>query len=239
MIAIKGINEEQIARLYENFKKKYKDQYGEAEWEYIEDNFWTYVFEPASCDILMQVYQELNIQHRTPSFYQRHLKRIKKRFDITGNILDVGSGIIPSFANMLAYEQLKLGKGTITLYEPQLLTTTPKYHNMTLHKEKFTEDTHIKEFDLITGIMPCAATESIVKAACKNRKDFYIAMCGCTHFENYYLYNFNMVSPERYQDYVIELTEDLLREYDNGTLVVERLERGFPIDYPILYNRKK
>ncbi len=237
MIARKNATEEAIAILYDKFKKKYKHLYDEEEWVFIEDNFWTYVYEPAACDLLMQIYTELGIELEEPSFYQRHLTNIQRNFDIRSNVLDVASGMIPSFANLLAHEQLRLGKGTVTLYEPLLLTTKPKHRNMTLHKEKFQENTRIKEFDLITGIMPCAATESVIKAACMNRKDFYIAMCGCTHFE--YIPWYMSVTPEMYQEHVIALAKDLLEEYDNGTLVVERFEPGYPIDYPIIYNRKK
>jgi hypothetical protein len=108
---------------------------------------------------------------------------------------------------------------------------------MTLHKTEFTSDTHIKEFDLLTGILPCGATESIVENACRNQKDFYIAMCGCTHFD--YIPWGMYVTPEMYQDHVIDKTKRLLKEYDNGTLIVERLEGEKDLDYPILYNRKK
>ena len=31
----------------------------------------------------------------------------------------------------------------------------------------------------------------------------------------------------------------ILKEYDNGELVVEQLDDNYAIDYPILYNRKK
>lgn len=237
MIARKGINEEEIAALYNSFCKKYKPLYDNDAWLYIEDNFWTYVFSSGAPDILMQIYSELGIESLKGNYYKRQLANLKNKFDIRCNILDVGSGMIPSFANLLAQEQLRLGTGTVTLYEPLLLTTEPKHRNMTLHKTEFTSETHIKEFDLLTGILPCGATESIVENACRNQKDFYIAMCGCTHFD--YIPWYMYVTPEMYQDHVIEKTKRLLEEYDNGTLVVERLKGEKDLDYPILYNRKK
>ena len=236
MIAQKGLNERKIARLYNSFCKKYKGIYTEEEWSYIEENFWTYVFSSDAPDILMQIYTELNFEYEKGSYYERHLKKIQDNFDIRCNILDIDSGMIPSFANLLASRQLQLKKGTVTLYEPLLLSTSKKYKNMTLHKEAFTTETNIKSYDLITGIMPCEATELIIEQACKNKKDFYIAMCGCTHFD--YIPWGMYVTPYTYQNYVINKTKDLLKEYDNGTLIVEELD-DFPIDYPILYNRKK
>ena len=85
--------------------------------------------------------------------------------------------------------------------------------------------------------MPCEATELIIEQACRNQKDFYVAMCGCTHFD--YIPWGMYVSSEMYQDHVIRKTEQLLKEYDNGELVIERLDDNYAIDYPILYNRKK
>ncbi|MGN1370762.1 MAG: hypothetical protein ACI4XM_00570 [Candidatus Coprovivens sp.] len=237
MIAKKGLNEQQIAKLYESFCKKYKKIYTKDEWDYIEENFWTYIFSPGAPDLLMQIYTELGIESINGNFYQRHLNNLKTKFDIRCNILDVASGIIPSFANLLAHEQLKIGKGTVTIYEPLLGITKPKYKNMTLHKDDFTSKTHIKEFDLVTAILPCSATETIIESACRNQKDFYIAMCGCTHFD--YIPWGMYVTPEMYQDYVINKTKRLLEDYNNGTLVVERLEGEQELDYPILYTRKK
>lgn len=237
MIVQKGLNEEQIAQLYNSFCQKYKSIYTKEEWDYIENNFWTYIFSSTAPDLLMQIYTELGIESPKGNFYQKHLNNLKTKFDINCHVLDVASGIIPSFANLLAYEQLKTSKGTVTLYEPLLGITKPKYHNMTLYKEKFTKNTSIKDFDLITGIMPCKATEAIIENACRNQKDFYIAMCGCTHFE--YIPWGMYVTPEMYQDYVIDKTNRLLDKYDNGTLVIEKLEGETEITYPILYNRKK
>ncbi len=237
MIPIKGKNEVEVEKLFQSFKNTYKHLYERDDWEYIEESFWTYLYSNCAPDILMQVYSETGLEPVCGSFYNKHLQKLKSIFDVRCNVLDVASGMIPSFANLVASEQLHLKKGTVTLYEPLLLTTTPKYPNMKLHMKNFTADTHIKEFDLITGIMPCAATESIIESACSNQKDFYIAMCGCTHFEHipWGMY----VTPEMYQDYVIERAEALLEEFDNGTLVVDKLEEGYEIDYPILYNRKK
>ncbi len=237
MFAIKNKNEREIARLFKKFAKKYRHEYSTSAWEYIEENFWTYVYSNVCPDILMQIYTELGIESPNGNFYKEHIKRIQSRFDIGCNILDIASGKIPSFANCLAHEQLKIAKGTITLYEPLLIDTTPKHRNMVLHKEEFTRNTYIKDFDLITAIMPCEATELVIEQACSNQKNFYVAMCGCTHFD--YIPWGMYVSPEMYQDHVIRKTQELLHEYDNGELVIERLDDNYAIDYPILYNRKK
>lgn len=236
MIAKKSNNEE-IACLYNAFAKKYRSKYSEKTWKFIEENFWTYVYSNTAPDLLMQICTELGLESPDGNFYKEHVKRLQERFDIGCNILDIGSGMIPAFANLLAHEQLRIGKGTITLYEPLLIDTKPKHRNMTLHKQEFTSDTHIKEFDLVTAIMPCEATELVISQACKNRKDFYVAMCGCVHFD--YGYWDMYVTPGMYQDHVISKAERLIKEHDMGELVVEQLDNSYDIDYPILYNRKK
>ena len=223
-----------LKRFMKNNGKFYSDHAK----EFIDENFMSFLEENMVPDILMQIYYETGIQPTGGPFYNAHIDKIQEIFGLDKNILDVGSGRIPAFASQVASNQRKIGKGTITLYEPLLIHSEPKYPNMFLHKEDFTIDKSIKEFDLITGILPCGATETIIKSSCKNQKDFYVAMCGCTHFE--YTSPFMSVTPYAYQNYVIELTKDLLQEYDNGELVIDYLpEEKFGIDYPILYNRKK
>ena len=50
---------------------------------------------------------------------------------------------------------------------------------------------------------------------------------------------FNATDNASDMDYIINKTNRLLEDYNNGTLVVERLEGEQELDYPILYNRKK
>ena len=117
------------------------------------------------------------------------------------------------------------------------IITKPKFKNLTLKKEEFQSDTDIHSYDLVMGLLPCDATEAIISASCKAQKDFYIAMCGCVHFQGYD--PFGYYTPHMYQEYVIQLAQQMLKEYDNGELEVDFLPDEYGIDYPILYNRKK
>ena len=125
MIAIKGKNEDEIAKLFQKFAKKYRHEYSDTTWEFIEENFWIYIYSNVCPDLLMQIYTELGIESPNGNFYKEHAKRVQERFDIGCSVLDIGSGKIPAFANTLAQEQLRIGKGTITLYEPLLIETKP------------------------------------------------------------------------------------------------------------------
>ena len=228
------MTKEEILKLrFEKFLLKYESLYDQRMINYIKENFWDSMDEVVP-DVLMQVYSELGILKN--NFYLEHLNKIKQNFDITGDVLEVCSGVIPAFGNLMAKEQLKIGCGTITLCDPALILDKPKYPNMKLVKDKFTLDTNINNFDLITGILTCEATEDIIESACKNHKNFYIAMCGCTHFKAFPL--FTSLTPEVYQKQVITLTKNLLKKYDNGELVIEKLDDSYELNYPILYNKK-
>ena len=55
---------------------------------------------------------------------------------------------------------------------------------MTIHKEKFAEQTKINKDSLGIGILTCDTTEAMIRNFCKNNMDFYIAMCNCAHKSN-------------------------------------------------------
>ena len=238
MKAIKGINESQIADLFDLFIEEYGDLYSEEAYEYIIDNFWTYLYSPMAPDILMQVYSEIGVEPVRGTFYNAHLKNIESLFGLDTNIIEVASGMIPSFAKKIAERQARLKKGTITIYDPLLLRTTSKYPNMTLHKDKFTRHTDIKDADLVAGILTCEATEEMIVAACNQRKNFYIAMCGCDHIaaSSPIMMAYD---PTRYSRYIIDLAKRLLKQNENGELQIKYLNKKYDCEYPILYNRKK
>ena len=230
------IERKKINKKFFEFFKKYAHLYPNEAREFIKDNFASGITDVCQADILMQINEELGVKLPIPSFYEAHVNKIMENFDIGCNIVDVASGMLPAFANLIASRQLKIGKGTITLYDPELRFMKPKHPNMTLYRQPFTTKTDITSSDLIVATLPCGATEDIIENACRNRKNFYIAMCGCTHFK--YISEFMIPSPELYQLQVIDLAKELLEKYDNGHLVVDKLDDNYKINYPILYNRR-
>lgn len=237
MIVEKGKNEKEVLRLFQEYMKKYGPFYKESLRKYINDNFLEYLYEPSAPDILMQVYGAIGVEPKIGSFYNAHISKVQELFGLNGNILEIGGGRYPAFAKKVAIYQQQTKKGSITVYDPLLITTKSEFKNLTLYKEEFTEDKDIHSYDLITGLLPCEATQAIISSACKAQKDFYVAMCGCTHFD--FFNPFCPPSPYMYQKYMIKLTKDLLEQYDNGELIIEYLPEEYDIEYPILYNRKK
>ena len=233
----KRIEAEIAMRKLNQYMKQYGHLYTEHCREYIKENFLLYLSAPTAPDVLMQIYETVGCGVKKGSFYNAHLARIQEMYGLDKNILEVAGGMMPAFANKVAAKQAKTKKGTITVYDPDLIITQPNFKNLTLHKEKFMPDTDVHSFDLVTGLLPCDATEAIISASCKAQKEFYVAMCGCVHFAGYD--PFGYYTPHMYQQYVIQLAQNLLKEYDNGELVVDYLPDEYQIDYPILYNRKK
>lgn len=224
-------------KLFIQFKQKYQSLYSEPAWNYIEENFQTFLYKNMRPDILNQVYTTLNIEDSPNSYYQRNLTNIINQFDIGCSILEVGCGMLPAFAELIAKKQEQIGKGTITAIDPGLLVTTSKYQKLSLKKDAFSTDYDIKSYDLIISIMSCGTTEDIIINSSKNDKEYYIAMCGCDHSNNGYggySTMYGEIGIKMYQEDMIQLAKEL-----DGTDSIYVDELIDLIDYPIISRRKK
>lgn len=225
-----------VEEAYQEYKKNYEHFYSEKAKQYIEDNFFKEAYKTSNMDILMQLYSELGLDIGKHTFYDEHLERINSIFGLDRDIIEVASGYIPAFANKIAKKQLALNCGTITIYEPELFEEKAKYSNMTIHKEKFTEQTKINKDSLGIGILPCDATEAMIRNFCKNNMDFYIAMCNCAHKSN------NIFPTYQYQNKMVDLAESLLEKYSNHQkeLKIDYLDDEFVFGYaPIIYTKQR
>lgn len=225
-----------VEEAYQEYKKNYEHFYSEKAKQYIEDNFFKEAYKTSNMDILMQLYSELGLDIGKHTFYDEHLERINSIFGLDRDIIEVASGYIPAFANKIAKKQLALNRGTITIYEPELFEEKVKYSNMTIHKEKFTEQTKINKDSLGIGILPCDATEAMIRNFCKNNMDFYIAMCNCNHKSN------NIFPTYQYQNKMVALAESLLEKYSNNQkeLKIDYLDDEFVFGYaPIIYTKQR
>lgn len=224
-------------KLFSQFKQKYHHLYSEDAWKYIEENFGTFLHENMRPDILSQVYATMNIGNSPETYYQRNLNNILNQFDIGCKILEVGCGMLPAFAELLAEKQEQIGTGTITAIDPDLIITTSKHPTLSLKKDEFSADYDIKSYDLVISIMSCGTTEDIIVNSSKNNKDYYIAMCGCDHSNGgYYGYStfYGEAGIKMYQQDMIQLAKEL---DDSDSITVDELT-GL-IDYPIISRRRK
>ena len=220
---------------FENFKSEFSHLYSEDDWQEIEKHFFRLIDSKDVPSMISQVYSRLGLNTPSVKKYNYHLERIKDIFSLNRNIIEVGGGFLPAFGELVAEEQLKIGKGTITVYDPRLVFNEPKYINMTLHKEYFTTNSDVSNHDLLVGIYPCEATEAIIESAIKNDKDFYVAMCGCSHKT---LYNgLYTSSPGEFQNAVINKSRDLIESKGNGVLKVTTMKGDYS-NWPILYYKR-
>lgn len=228
-------NKEEIKRKFDCFMEEYGSLMSPSLFMGIMSFFWENVYEREATDILMEIYEYLGLVHPKGNFYQKHFENIKERFDLSGNILEIGGGCIPSFAEKIAKEQIKCGEGTITIYDKEILLKESRYPNMTLVKEKFTSKTEIKNFDLVIGILPCTATELMLSRACEENKNFYVALCNCSH-----LLNGKVVSKKRFKKYILKMIYEKLA-LEKEQLEITKLGKGFKRfkNSPILIHRKK
>ena len=228
------ISMDKLEKLFSEFKDKYLDKYDEYMSNYIQSYFYGLIGEREIYTELLQIYNELGMVSREDSHYYAYLDMIKNNFDIGCNILEVASGSIPFLANIMAKEQLNIGRGTVTIYEPYLIDTTPKYNNMKLYREEFTNEVDISKFDLVVSVMPCLATDIVLNSVFKNNKDFFLAFCGCNHHE------FNpFYACEPSYVYYLEDVDRLNRTYNLGDIVCDKLDSKYEANYPIIYNKRK
>lgn len=183
-----------------------------------------------------QIYSYLGIFQDCDNFYYGYYKKLKEAFDINCNILDVACGYVPAFGMIVAGKQLELpnSKGKITVCDPALVLDSVKESNLTLSRDKFSSDVDISKFDIVTGIMPCATTRDIIKAACEQNKDFFIGLCGCMP-EGYIPES----DDEIYMYKNIDYAKKMCQEYGRGDLVETKLDDDFFVSLPVIYSKKR
>ena len=146
-------------------------------YDYLEDN----KFVP---DILRQIYDELGLLDDKDNLYLGFIDIIKDIFNIDSNIVEVGGGVIPSLGKNITLNQKS---GTVTVYDPRLINNVDN-DKLILKREYFNDKTDISKCDLVIGLMPCQATEVLIRQAGKYNKDFLIGLCEGGHnaFDDYF-----------------------------------------------------
>ncbi len=211
------------------FLKSHLSNYTEREMIYIMNNYKLHhhaIFVP---DILRQIYDEVGLLADDKNLYLGFMKILEDNFNLDSNIVEIGGGIIPSLAKHI---HLKQKNGTITVYDPRLYKNDSSDKKFILKKEKFTENTDIFRTDILVGFMPCQATEILIKTACRNKKDFLVALCegGHQEFEDFY-------DDTLWEEQMIDLAKREIAENGMGVLEKTNLE-SYGDPYPIIYNKR-
>lgn len=212
-----------------SYLKEHINDYTEKEASFIALNYDKYKDNDYIPDILRQIYDELSLLKDEDNIYLGFINLIDEYFNIDSNIIEVGGGVIPTLSKHI---HLRQRKGTITVYDPKVnfSNTSPNYK---IIKDKFTEETDIKACDLIIGLMPCEATEIILKTAFNNNKDFLIALCDGNHNELVEYFDY-----EDWQNKIIDKAKSYALESSLGKVYLTDLKK-YKDPYPVIYNKRK
>lgn len=229
---------EYLMKKYDEFMGKYGKFYDDDLKSLFDREFIDSIGERLVPSEFTQLYDKFGAIKDSDNIYLSHLSKLKSAFNLECNILEVGGGYCPTFAAKIASEQIKLGCGKITVYDPNIIVgSIDKYKNMTLCKNEFTGNTDISKYDLVIGLMPCISTKNIIEALSKTPKDFYIAFCGCDHFAyEYGFYQYGFFRPSYNDD--IRALEQIVKENNLGELEIDYLDDKYEIEYPIAYTKK-
>lgn len=219
-------------KIFDKFKEKYYGKYSGKDRVMLElslENGGGHYWNPIQ---ILQIYSYLGLFENQDDIYYNFYEKLAEKFDINCNVLDVASGNIPSFGIIIAGKQMKLpnSRGTVTVCDPHLVLDDDSC-NIKLIKDKFDMDI-VKNYDLITGIMPCGVTRDIITSACKYNKDFFIELCGCPQEDDDYDDGKSSI------DHNIEFAEEMCSKYDRD-LNTDYLDFDFLGKKPIIYSKRR
>lgn len=205
------------------------EDYKEIETQYLIQNYGMFEYNKFVPDVLRQIYDEIGLLSDEDNLYLGFIKILEENFDIDSNIIEVGGGVIPSLAKHI---HLKQKKGSITVYDPRLSHSIKDEPGFKLKREKFTDKTKINKANIIIGLMPCEATELIIRKAAKQKINFLIGLCEGGHqaYDDYF------------DDYLFEkqmksLATREIEKNNLGELGIASL-KSYSDPYPVIYNKK-
>lgn len=211
------------------FLMKHENDYTKKEKEFILKNYTWGKKDSLVTDILRQIYEELDLLEENQNIYQGFIDLVEENFGINQNIIEVGGGKIPVLAKRLAKQQKK---GTVTVYDDQLITKASPIPNLTLIKKRVTSSQQLPNKDLIIGFMPCEGTETTIKLAKENKLDFMIALCdGTSH-------NIDFMAEDDWELRMLYEARKAVEQASLGTLEKTYM-KNYHNPYPVIFNKRK
>lgn len=214
------------------FLEKYKDEYPKHAIEYLYNVFSDGMID-IRMDIVRQVLAALGILSDEMNIYKAYLLYLEKIFSLKRDIVEVGSGFYPILSSYIDKKQNILEAGTITSYDPRLIISN--LGNVCLIKDPISEENFLKQFDLAIAFAPCEATEILIRNANRDKIEFSIALCGCTHFPD------NMlgiaVSRKLWENYIYDIAKRT--KSDDGELMIDYFDSKYDYPYPVITKKFK
>ncbi len=196
------------------FLIKNKQHFNYEQVVHLTSSFARFIQEGYQTDLSLQVYDHLGFINPNNNPYIQFLDILKKKHRLDQDIVEIGGGELPAFSKYIAREQLKLGKGTITVYDPYLEFNKRELHysypNLRLVKKEIDLDSDLKPCDLIVSRFACDAAELIVEQADENDYDYFISLCACDHMPYPFLENLEYLEDARnYREFIINKSRAL------------------------------
>lgn len=183
-------------------------------------------------DVIREICDELGFIPDEDNMYLAFLKELEDNFDIkNSHIIEVGGGMIPCLGKRISLLQ---DKGSITVYDPKLLSEYEDMDNFKLIREDFTHKSKLGNTNLLIGLMPCKGAEALIDQAIKHRIDFIVWLCeGGAHGDYYDFYE----DEEEWRYAVISSAVHGARHNGMGEVKKKYLSK-FSDTYPIIYSKK-
>lgn len=215
------LDRDELKKRVFKFLDKYEEEYTNLQLEesyFLEMSIANYIayyyedayYEPVNRNnAFLQIFSAIEAFEQDINPYFQLASLIEKEYGLDYNITEVGGGIFPALALEIAKKQKKLGKGSITVYDPNLV---PKMlEGINLVKKDFSSMTLLPSNSLVIGRKPCAATEKMIITANQNESEFLIQLCACDHTPRKYKID-HQLEPgyKTWLEYLINLAEDTL-----------------------------
>ncbi len=160
--------------------------------------------------------------------YYQMATEIEEEYGVDRDIMEVGAGFFPALAVELRKKQIKIGKGTVTIYDPKTIIDSESEYGIKVIKQKFTENMMIKEGSILVGRKPCKATPIIIKNANAQAIETYINLCACNHTPDTYQHEHSDVAQkDMWPHYIENLTKSTLPK----NFIANRVVKENPITY--------
>lgn len=163
---------------------------------------------------LRQIHSSLGMLDSTEDEYQRGFEMLKDNFDLRCNILEVDGGHYPVLAKKIDQYQVENSKGTITVYDPDLVVS--KLGNIKLVKNKFTYGDDISKYDLIIAQNPREDLEDVLAAALQSDKELFVETAYPWGLERFESSKYDVYEDDGYaiiigalHDYMLSICKDV------------------------------
>lgn len=214
------LSREELKKRMTEFLLKYREGYGrvsEIEDLEMEMDLMTYIkyyymdsyYEPRRGEnAFFQMFSAIDgLEGRDP--YYQTMQEIEEAFGLDRDVIEIGCGMFPSLSRLIAKRQQEIGKGTITAYDPELVTKV--VDGVKLIRERFTLATPIPKDALIIGRKPCEATAVMINAAAANKSELFLKLCDCNHIPTKNEKDYEGPYRTKWFSYVDDLVEGTLQ----------------------------